>query len=112
MPQQVDKAFANSDFSLASEFAISEYTPVELVIEKDAARRLRDLARKRQIKLLETLERIAADPFADHANVKPLKGYTNTFPYRLGDWRAVYVIDVKAQQMRVTRIGPRGGVYE
>lgn len=85
---------------------------MELVIEKDAARRLRDLPAKRQIKMLEALEMIVAEPFGNHTNVKPLKGYANTFRYRLGDWWAVYVINVEAQQMRVTRIGPRGEVYE
>ncbi len=62
--------------------------------------------------MLAGLEAIAADPFARRPNVRPLVGYANTFRFRLGDWRAVYVIDARAQQMRVTRIGPRGEVYQ
>jgi mRNA interferase RelE/StbE len=85
---------------------------MQLLIERGAARRLRDLPQKRQLRMLEALEAIADNPYGEHANVKPLKGFANTFRYRLGDWQAVYVVDAAAQEVRVTRIGPRGEVYE
>ena len=66
---------------------------------------------KARLSLIERLERISVRPFARHANVKPLTGYPGTFRLRQGDWRAVYVVDRKANQMRVTRIAPRGEVY-
>ncbi len=84
---------------------------MELLIEREAARRLRDLPPKSRTALLDRLERVAADPFARHANVRPLEGGGSVFRLRQGDWRAVYVVDRAANQVRVTRIAPRGEVY-
>jgi mRNA-degrading endonuclease RelE of RelBE toxin-antitoxin system len=84
---------------------------VELLFEKQAARRLLDLPMKARLSLIKRLERIAERPFARHASVKPLTGHPDTFRLRQGEWRAIYVVDRKADQMRVTRIAPRGEVY-
>ena len=84
---------------------------MELLIEREAARRLRDLSPKARVSLLDRLESIAADPFARQPNVKPLEGQRSVFRLRQGDWRAVYVVDRAANQVRVTRVAPRGEVY-
>ena len=84
---------------------------MELLIEREAARRLRDLSPKARVSLLDRLESIAADPFARHPNIKPLEGQRSVFRLRQGDWRAVYVVDRAANQVRVTRVAPRGEVY-
>lgn len=84
---------------------------MELLFDKEAARRLLDLPIKARLALIERLERIAAAPFQRHGNVKPLTGHPDTFRLRQGDWRAVYVVDRRKEQMRVTRIAPRGEVY-
>jgi hypothetical protein len=38
--------------------------------------------------MIDRLKTIAADPFARHANVEPLKGERDAFRVRQGDWRA------------------------
>jgi mRNA-degrading endonuclease RelE of RelBE toxin-antitoxin system len=81
---------------------------MQLLIEKEAARRLLDLPMKARLALIERLEAVAA---ARHPNVQALRGQADAFRLRQGDWRAIYVIDRKAGQMRVTRIAPRGEVY-
>lgn len=81
---------------------------MRLVIEKAPARRLMGLPPKARIALLERLKSIAADPFAQQANVAAFKGERDVFRLRQGDWRAVYRMDREADEMRVGAIEPRG----
>jgi hypothetical protein len=46
--------------------------------------------------LIARLEAIAEQPFAKHANVERIKGETEAFRLRQGDWRAKYRIDREA----------------
>lgn len=85
---------------------------MELEIEPDARRALGKMQPKQAAKLVERLIKVAAEPFATHANVERMKGEADTFRLRQGDWRAVFWIDRVAQTMRVTRIAPRGEVYK
>lgn len=62
--------------------------------------------------MIAALERIAQDPFARHANVKPLAGVKDGFRLRHGDWRALYRLDRAAGQMIVEIVGARGDVYK
>ena len=75
-------------------------------------RRLGDLPKPARVSLVRRLRLIAADPFAKYANVKRYKeGGPNSFRLRQGQWRAIYEIDRKAQEMRVQAIDTRGSVY-
>lgn len=62
---------------------------MRLVIEKSAIRRMKQLPRQQREALLQRLAAIAADPFAHHANVKPLVGLSDGYRLRVGDWRAI-----------------------
>lgn len=53
---------------------------------------------------------LAGDPRP--AGCKKLKGYTNQWRIRVGDWRIVYIIDDTAKLVSVTRIAHRREVYE
>lgn len=57
------------------------------------------------------LGEIAVDPFAHHAGVTAFQGVANGFRLRIGDWRAMYVVDTEADAVEVEVIGPRGQVY-
>ncbi len=46
------------------------------------------------------------------AGCKKLKGYKDLWRIRVGDWRAVYIIDDAARIVSVTRIAHRREVYE
>ena len=61
--------------------------------------------------MLSRLERIAADPFAHHGGVKPLRGEANAFRLRQGDWRALYRVDRERQEVRVYVIETRERAY-
>ena len=84
---------------------------LELVIEKRAARRVMDLPPSGRRTLLARLARIAAAPFATHANVTHMKGEQDLFRLRQGDFRAVYRVDRVAQQVRVLVVEKRSEVY-
>jgi mRNA interferase RelE/StbE len=85
---------------------------MRLVIEKAAMRRLNSLPRSTRESVRRRLDEIAADPFARHANVKRYKeGGPDSFRLRHGQWRVIYRIDRKAQEMQVQIIDTRGSVY-
>ncbi len=84
---------------------------MRLVLEKDARKGLDRMPAKAAAALLDRLEAIAAAPFDKHSNVKPLVGEKDAFRLRQGDWRAVYRIERKADEMRVVLIDVRGSVY-
>ena len=50
-------------------------------------------------------------PFAEHPNVKSLRGELNAFRLRQGDWRALYRVDRATQQVRVYVIDTRARAY-
>lgn len=82
-----------------------------LLLEKAARQGLDRMPAKAADKMLDQLERIAADPFATHPNVKPLKGTRDTFQLRQGDSCAVYRIDRHEGEMRAVLADVRGSVY-
>jgi mRNA interferase RelE/StbE len=69
------------------------------------------LPTKARAAMTDRLKAIAADPFARHANVEPLKGERNAFRVRQGDWRAVYLVDRAAGLIRVVTVAARREVY-
>ena len=105
-------AFANREFWLDTAFAISEYTRMELMFGKQAAKKLGRMQPKVASAIRKALATIAADPFAQHANVKPLEGVKDGFRLRHGDWRVLYRLDREAQKMLVEFVKPRGDAFK
>ena len=60
-------------------------------------------------KILDKIEAYAADPARLANNVRPMHGSTG-FRLRVGDFRVVF--ELTDDEMIVTKIGPRGSVYE
>jgi len=84
---------------------------MKLILEKAARKGLDRMSSKAADALLRRLEAIANAPDATHANVKTLAGVRDTFRLRQGDWRAVYMLDRRAGEMRVVIVDVRGSVY-
>jgi mRNA interferase RelE/StbE len=84
---------------------------MELVLDKRAVRRLRELPPKQRVVVMDRLRSIASEPFAKHPSVKPLPGQADLFRLRIGEWRAIYRLDRVSGIMLVTRIEPRGSAY-
>jgi mRNA interferase RelE/StbE len=84
---------------------------MELVWSRRASKGLASLPTKARAAMMDRLKAIAADPFARHANVEPLKGERDAFRVRQGDWRAVYQVDRDAGLIRVVTVAARREVY-
>lgn len=84
---------------------------MDLLLEKPASQGLERMPRKAALAMLDRLKRIAADPLAQHSDVKPLTGFKDTFRLRQGDWRAVYRLVYEKNRMLVVVVDVRGSVY-
>ncbi len=92
-----------------------EYQRGKLVVTRAAAKVLRDprvIPAKAATALLDDLTRIAADPYGDHPQAKPLRGGPGLFRVRHGDWRAAYELDPASETMRVLWVKHRKDAYE
>ena len=85
---------------------------MRLVIERMALRRLNAMPPKARESLRRQLDAIAGEPFNRELNDGPYKaGGKNCFKVRQGEWRAIYEIDRRAQEVRVQIVDVRGRVY-
>jgi len=85
---------------------------MELLFEKPALKTLKSMQPKLAAAMTGRLAAIAENPMAQHPNIKPLKGRKDAYRLRQGDWRAIYFVDRKSQQMHVLDIETRGGIYK
>ena len=84
---------------------------MKLVIIKAAAKRLAKLQPALRAAILARLYEIAANPFAEHANVAAMVWQQYLFRLRHGDWRIIYRVVLVADEVRVEVIETRGAVY-
>jgi mRNA interferase RelE/StbE len=61
-------------------------------------------------RVIQKIESLRRDPRP--AGCKKLKGYKDQWRVRIGDWRAVYIIDDAARLVSITRIAHRREVYD
>jgi mRNA interferase RelE/StbE len=84
---------------------------MRLILQKEARKGLKKMGAKAADAMMARLETIAESPRGNHANVKPLAGYSDTYRLRQGDWRAVYRLEWADDEMQVIVIDVRGRVY-
>ena len=78
-------------------------------VEAPARRDLRRLDRPVQMRVLDALERLVADPPV--GDVIKLKGRPD-HRLRVGDWRVILRLDSNQRTIHVLRVLPRGRAYE
>ena len=78
---------------------------------RTALKGLKRLPAHQRSQVIETMEALAADPFAPDNNIKPLKGLTDAYRRRFGDLRVSYTLDRDAQTLTVYEVAPRGKAY-
>jgi mRNA interferase RelE/StbE len=61
-------------------------------------------------RIIHRIESLAEAPRP--VGCKKLKGYSDHWRVRVGDWRVIYIIDDVAKLVRVTRIAHRREAYE
>jgi mRNA interferase RelE/StbE len=79
-------------------------------LKPSARKELESLSDSVLARVVRKVESLANDPRP--AGCKKLKGYTDQWRVRLGDWRVVYIIDDAARLVSVTRIAHRREVYD
>jgi mRNA interferase RelE/StbE len=84
---------------------------MKIEIARDAEKALTRMQPAKAADIRAALDRVAADPFARNNNLRPLAGIADGYRIRVGDWRVSYVLDRRADAIRVFEIAPRGGAY-
>lgn len=71
-----------------------------------------ELSRELQKRVIEALLELEQDPITPRGNtIKPLKGWTNLWRYRLGDYRLLYAAVPEQRVVALLAVGPRGEIY-
>lgn len=78
---------------------------------KNALKELKKLPKLAQDKILDSLEVLAVNPYAEVLNFKKLRGNQKLFRIRVGDYRIIYEIHGHELVIIVVRIGHRKDVY-
>ncbi|HOG46889.1 MAG TPA: type II toxin-antitoxin system RelE/ParE family toxin [Anaerolineae bacterium] len=77
---------------------------------KAAERDLASLPANVRPRLLEAMSGLAAQPRPPH-KCRKLEGYEDAWRLTVGDCRILYIVDDRAQEIRVFKIGRRKDVY-
>jgi mRNA interferase RelE/StbE len=83
----------------------------KVTYRRDPEKALRRIQPAKAEDIMAAVDQIAADPSAPNNNVRPLKGISNGFRVRVGDWRVSYTINREARLIEVFEVAPRGGAY-
>ena len=84
---------------------------MEVAYRREPVKTLRGMQPAKATDIRAAIARIAINPFALNNNIKPLKGVTNGYRVRVGDWRVSYTVDRAANMIEVFEVAPRGGAY-
>ncbi len=84
----------------------------KLFYSREAISSLRKISGRIAKRICSKLESLAKDPHAKNNNVKPLKGAEANYRLRVGDWRALYILNNKDKQIIIVNIDTRGVVYK
>lgn len=76
-----------------------------------ARRQLRDIPQPDALAILAALTRLGDDPYRQDAGVKKLQGHASLFRLRVGQYRAVYVVDDGKLTILTVKVGNRRDVY-
>lgn len=83
-----------------------------VVLKDKAAKFLRRIPKNQALRITEKLKKLAENPLEPNPQVKPLKGYADTYRLRVGDWRVIYERHDSVLVVEVIKIGARGDVYK
>jgi mRNA interferase RelE/StbE len=78
--------------------------------KRSAAKELKSLPRDVVLRIVTTVEQLAAHPFP--SGVKKLVGAENTYRIREGSYRVVFAVIASSLVIEIIRVGHRKDVYD
>ena len=81
-----------------------------ILIKPSARKELEGLSDLLVLRIVPKIEELAENPRP--AGTRKLRGYTDIWRIRVGDYRIVYIIDGENRTVTITRIAHRRDVYE
>lgn len=81
---------------------------LEIKFKKQAVKELKRIQPKTRRRILDAIEKLAADPARKDLDIKSLTG-SNYLRIRVGEYRVVFSLD--GVIVTIERIAPRGSVY-
>lgn len=84
-------------------------TSYRIEISATAERQIRNLPRNDQIRVVRSIQTLAADPRPP--GCRKLSGYDDVFRVRIGRYRALYSIEDRRLTVIVLKVGNRKDVY-
>ncbi len=82
----------------------------EIIVSKSAARELSKLPKQINNRLIKTILTLSANPRPNGA--QKLRGGTDNWRIRIGDYRVIYAIDDEIMVVDVRKVGNRKDIYE
>lgn len=77
-----------------------------------ATKELKKVRKEVAKRIIESLELLAVNPYAEVLNFKKLKTNASLFRIRIGDYRVIYEIKADLLIVLVVRVGHRKDVYD
>lgn len=72
-----------------------------------------ELSKTQQKAVVSAVKELEQDPVTPRGNtIKRMKGYSNLWRYRLGDFRLIYEVAHNSQMLRLLAVGPRASIYK
>tara|TARA_A100000171_G_scaffold36327_1_gene34994 strand:- start:1071 stop:1319 length:249 start_codon:yes stop_codon:yes gene_type:complete len=81
---------------------------LEIKFKKQASKELQRIQPKIRQRIIDSIEKLAANPTRADLDLKPLVG-SSYFRMRVGEYRVIY--DQDGQILGIRRIAPRGSAY-
>ena len=78
--------------------------------KRSATRELRRLPREAILRILQTIEQLATEPYPH--GVRKLVGSERTYRIRVGDYRVVYNVVSSTLIIQIIRVGHRKDIYQ
>ena len=78
-----------------------------VVIEKPARKFIEKQSKEQQRRILQALYKLPYE-----GDIVPMKGKTDKFRLRIGEYRAVYSLQNNLLTVDALKVGPRGDVYK
>ncbi len=83
-----------------------------IVFQKSAYKEYRKIPKRSRERIDESLKILSISPFNNILNFKKIRGHTNHYRIRVGDYRIVYTPQESVLVIRIIRLGHRKDIYK